>query len=130
LDKVRIFVCGLILFIFAFSFVYAIGNDYGIDPSVTVERFTLEDGLVEVTVIHFIEYDEATVRVAISKKSRYSEDAGFAEKTFLETIEKWIREEDHRYYKYSVRKRDNWDNRKTTTGALSRHYEFCAVLYK
>ena len=130
MDKVRVFICGIVLFLSVFSFIYAASNDDDMDPAVTVERFTLENGLVEVTIIHYVDYEEATVRVAISKTSRYAEDAGFAENTFCETMEKWIRDENHRYYKYTVRKRDNWDNRKTTTGLLSRHYEFYAVLYK
>lgn len=136
---IKICVCELILFIFALSSIYAIdGNKYKNDSNIqttnkykriSIETFSIEQDLVELCVIRFVDYDEAVFRINVNKDSGY--DEGYVENLFFEQLELWMKNKDHRFYNYSIRNRLNWDNRKTQQNDKPcRSYEFYVVLYK
>lgn len=135
---IRICICELILFVFTFSLVYATGNNYGSNTNVQIvdkhkridiETVSIEQDLVELCVIRFVDYDEAVFRINVSKDSGY--DEGYVENLFFEQLELWMKNKDHRFYNYSIRNRLNWDNRKMQqNNKLCRSYEFYVILYK
>ena len=70
------------------------------EPSNIVEDNFIYENIVNVNILYYVSYDEVQVIAKFIDPSSY--DEGIAENAIIWALYKWMREEDHRYYRATI----------------------------
>lgn len=73
-----------------------------------------ENKHIEIYVTLYSQYNQGIFTINVPKEVAY--DEAMVEKIFYETIEMWIKDKNHRYYSYTITKRNTFFSRKTADG--------------
>ena len=82
----------------------------GEKSSVIKEKLDCKNKDIEVYVTWYSQYNQGIFTINVPKDMVYEE--GMVENIFYETIETWIKDSNHRYYSYTITKRNVFFSRK------------------
>ena len=111
------------------AFVISICSIYAEETKSSIYKET-----IDVDKTHYVEvklyknYNQAIFTVVNHSMIEY--DEGFMEKTFFEFIENWIRDNNHRYYHYTVVHRKMFYSRSDNNGKKTYQIEYRVNLSK